>query len=140
VAAFPAVSHVVQILDRADFDAAFALVLRGLPRYGVNWVGRKAWKEADRWDMTSAEAIAKGDRILVPGPWHEAEPAPPIPPRMVRALELYGQEGTLTGGLVRLKRDCPVFWSESMERETGQHSRQAAQIERDLWEYWRRAQ
>ena len=140
VAAFPAVSHVVQILDRAEFDEAFALVLRGLRRHGVDWKDREAWQESDKWDMTSEAAIAKGDRILVPGKVHPAEPAPIIPLRMLQALALFGQDGTAETGLRRLMRDCPAFWTESTDRETGQHSRQAALIEKDLFDCWRRAQ
>lgn len=140
VAAFPAVSHVVQILDRAEFDDALALVLRALPRHGVKWEDKKAWKSPDQWDHTSAAAVAKNDRILIPGVVHPAEAAPTIPPRMVRALGLYGQDGSVELGLVRLRRDWPGFWTESTDREAGQHSRQAAQMERDLWECWRRAQ
>jgi hypothetical protein len=140
VRAFPDVADLVQILDRAEFDAAFALVLRGLRRHGVEWRDREAWKESDKWDMTSPAAIAKGDRILVPGKVHPAEPAPIIPPRMKRALELFGQEGMVETGMRRLMRDSPTLWTSETERDSGQHGRQASQIERDLLDCWRRSQ
>lgn len=140
VAAFPAVAHLKAYLDRAEFDAALALVLKGIRRHGPAWEDREAWKESDTWDYHSAEAIALGDRIKIVGKVHAPEPAPTIPPRMVKALELFGQEFDFRTGLKRLYRDSPVYWDGSTERETGQHGRQAAQIERDLFLCWLRAQ
>jgi len=140
VAAFPAVSHVVQILDRAEFDAAFALVLRGLPRYGVEWRDREGWKDPDTWDWHSEEAVRLGDRIRVVGKIHPPEPAPVIPARMVRALELFGQTGLMEAGLRRLKRDSPALWTAETEHNPGDHGRIAGAIERELWDCWRRSQ
>ncbi len=140
IPAFPDVSHVVQILDRAEFDDAFALVLCGLPRHGIKWEDRPAWKAPDRWDMTSPEAIALGDRILVPGKVHEAEPAPVIPLRMLQALALFGYDGQAESGLLRLKRDSPNFWTGETEHSPGDHGRIAAAIDRDLYACWWRAQ
>ncbi|MGA8730292.1 MAG: hypothetical protein WB608_16175 [Terracidiphilus sp.] len=136
VAAFPAVSQIVEVIEKRQFHEQFTLVIHHLPRFGVEWKDREAYKDSDTWDYTSAEAIAKKERICIRGKIHPAEPAPTIAPRMVRALEQFGQAGVLSAGLKRLKRDCPAFWTEDTEWVTGQHGRQASALERDLWECW----
>ena len=139
-AAFPAVAHIKAILDRAEFDAALVLVLKGMARHKYwEWLDRKEYKESDSWDFHSAEAIALGDRIKVIGKTHPAEPAPTIPPRMLKALELFGQEGDFHMGLKRLWRDSPVFWTGDTERNPGDHGRIADQIDRSLFDCWKRA-
>ena len=134
VAAFPAVSHVVQILDRAEFDEAFAVVLRGLPRHGVKWEDREAWQDPGRYDFSGA------DRVWIEGPKHPAEPAPELPARMVKALALFGGAASVESGLLRLKRDSPAFWTGETEHNPGDHGRIASTIDRDLFECWKRAQ
>jgi len=128
------VSHIVQILDRADFDAQFALVLKGIRRHGWEWKDREAWRGGEKYDFSGPE------RVVIPGEVHPMESAPAISPRMLRALELFGQEGDFHTGLKRLYRDSPVYWTGDTERNTGDHSRLAGQIERELWAAWLRAQ
>jgi len=141
VAAFPAVSHIIQILDRAEFDSYFALVIKGLRRHGYDWQDREAWRECDKWDWHSPEALAHPDgRINLGGKIHAAEPAPAIPARMLKALELFGGEDDFKIGLRRLYRDWPGYWDGDTVRDTGQHSRQAALIEKDLLACWLRSQ
>jgi len=141
VPAFPDVSHIIQILDRAEFDSYFALVIKGLRRHGYDWQDREAWRECDKWDWHSPEALAHPDgRINLGGKIHAAEPAPAIPARMLKALELFGGEDDFKIGLRRLYRDWPGYWDGDTVRDTGQHSRQAALIEKDLLACWLRAQ
>ncbi len=139
VAAFPAVSHIIAILDRAEFDAQFAMILKSIRWHGWEWKDREAWKERDTWDFHSAEAVALGDRIRVIGKVHAAEPAPEIPPQMARALELFGQDGDFHTGLKRLWRDSPTLWTGDTERNIGDHSRMAALIDKDLYACWLRS-
>ena len=140
VAAFPAVAHLKAYLDQAEFDHWFSVVLVGMPKHGPDWKEVEAWKSADKWDFHSAEAIAKGDRILIPGIWHPAIPAPELPERMVKALGLFGDTGKMRDGLIRLNRDSPAFWTGDTERNIGDHSRLASLIRKDLYACWLRAQ
>lgn len=130
VAAFPAVSHIVAILDRDEYDLQVALVLRGIQRHGYKWLDRPGWRE---------EIFDEVERIHRPGPVHPPEPAPEIPLRMKRALELFGRQDDFREGLVRLWRDDPAFWTGETERETGQHGRQVNAIDKDLFACWLRA-
>jgi hypothetical protein len=139
VAAFPAVAHLKAYLDQAEFDHWFAVVLTGMPKHGPDWKEEEAWKSADKWDFHSAEAIAKGDRILIPGIWHPAVPAPELPERMVTALGLFGDTGKMRDGLIRLNRDSPAFWTGDTERNIGDHSRLASLIRKDLYACWLRS-
>jgi hypothetical protein len=139
VSAWPAVAQLVGIIERDEFDAALALVLKGIKRHGYDWQDREAWAEGDKWDYHSDEAKKLGDRIKIVGKVHPAEPAPAIPARMVKTLELFGRGGDFREGLKRIWRDDPFFWTGETERETGQHGRQVGQIERDLWACWLRS-
>ena len=139
IPAFPDVAHVVQILERVEFDAAFAVVLRGIPRHTVEWKDRNAYQDPGTWDMHSEAALKLGDRIFVPGKMHEAEPAPVIHPKMVKALGLFGADGDFHRGLRRLARDSPYFWDGDTTYKSGDHGRIAGQIERDLLDCWKRA-
>jgi hypothetical protein len=139
VAAFPAVSHLITILDRAEFDEQFITVLRGIRRHTWEWQDRPEYQEPDRWDISSPQAIARGEAILVAGKEHPAEPAPTLSPRMVKTLELFGRDGDFHSGLKRLWRDDPTFWTSETERNVGDHGRIAGQIDRDLFACWLRA-
>ena len=136
IAAWPAVSQIVEFIERDLFDAAFTLVLQGLKLHGCEWKDVEAWKESDTWDMTSAAAIKLNDRILVRGKIHPAIPAPKIPERMERALGSFGFTGKREDGLRRLLRDEPCFWDNLTSWKTGQHSIQSNAIARDLWAAW----
>ena len=141
VAAFPAVAHLKAYLDRAEYDAALALVLTGIRRHTWEWKDREAWQESVKWDWHSPEALAHPDgRIDIGSKIHAAEPAPTIPPRMVKALELFGEEDDFRLGLKRLYRDAPSLWTADTERNPGDHSSMAALIDKDLWAAWLRAQ
>ena len=98
IPAFPDVAHVVQILERAEFDAAFAVVLRGIPRHTVEWKDRNAYQDPGTWDMHSEAALKLGDRIFVPGKMHEAEPAPVIHPRWSKRWACSAPTGIFTAG------------------------------------------
>ena len=140
VAAFPAVSHIVQILQRAEFDAQFAMILKGIRDHGYEWKDLAGWKERDKKEFHSPEALAHPDGfILTVGKIHPPVPAPVIPPRMVKALELFGQDGEFHTGLRRLYRDSPTFWDGDTVRNIGDHSKLASLIDKDLFACWLRS-
>ena len=136
VSAFPAIAHIVQHVEEQQFHAElYGVLLKGLLRHGPRWEDIPAWQDPGQWDYTSAEAVAKKDRIWREGPRHPAESAPPLSERMRKAVKLFGH-GSFEVGMKRLKRDDPSFWDGETEITTGQHGRQASQVERDLWNCW----
>ena len=132
VAAFPAISHIVGYIERAQFDEQYLTILKHVRWHTVDWLDRPAYRDPEKYDWSGT------DRVVIEGTVHPAEPAPVIPARMQRALELFGS-GARRDGLVRLMRDHPNLWHEEQERETGQHSRQAALLEKDLLACWLRS-
>ena len=54
-------------------------------------------------------------------------------------LQVFGQEGDFHMGLKRLWGDSPVFWTGDTERNPGDHGRIADQIDRTLFDCWKRA-
>jgi len=137
IAAWPAVSQLVEFIERDLYDAALALVLTGLRRYGIEWKDREAYRTADKWDFHSPEALAHPDGRINRGGKHiPAEPAPKIPERMEKALCSFGFTGKREDGLRRLLRDHPYFWDDNTVWKTGQHGLQADTIDRDLWAAW----
>ena len=133
VAAFPAVAHLKAYLDQAEFDEQFAVILRGIPKHGPEWKDVEESWGPSKFDFSGPE------RVTIPGKHYPAEPAPAIPPRMVQALGLFGDTGRQRDGITRLYRDHPSTWTGETERKTGQHSRQAALIRRDLFACWLRS-
>jgi hypothetical protein len=130
IAAWPAVAQLVEFIEREAYLRALAVVLQGLPRHGAEWEDVPARQEANKYDYTGPE------RVVVPGKIHPAIPAPEIDSQMVSALKSFGQVGTLEAGLRRLLRDHPCFWNGDTEFQTGQHGRQVAMIDRDLYACW----
>jgi hypothetical protein len=128
ISAFPAPAHLVGYIEKARCADAFAMVLKGIPRFTTDWQAKQPWATRER----NAE-----DRLV--DVWHKGEPAPELSPKLTRTLELFGHVGTVKGGLVRLKRDHPAFWTGDTEFTTGQHGRQASAIERDFYQAWMEA-
>lgn len=134
IRAFPDIADIVDFIEKPRFHDALALALRGIAKHGVEWqdIPGRRWIEEDRSVFRSrAEGgPPKVEKVEMP------IPAPEMPARLKRTLELFGQTRELHWGLKRLKRDHPAFWTGDTEFETGQHGRQAAAIERDLYQCW----
>lgn len=126
VSAFPTVSHLVEYIEKPRFHEALGVVIRGLRVHGVGWERIPGQRHRDSED---AEWIIDKNPIELPE----------LPPRMVRALEIFGGGETMHAGLKRLKRDSPNFWTGDTEYVTGQHGRQASAIERDFYQCWMEA-
>lgn len=134
IRAFPDIADIVEYIERPRFHDALALILDGLRLFGPEWQDTKPWTEGDRWDYTSPEALAKNERLLVPGKVHPAIKAPEIPPRMVSALCIFGNSKGPYEGLQRLRRNHPNCGAGDFD--PGQGMRLGEQIERSLYACW----
>jgi hypothetical protein len=140
ISAWPAVAQIVEYVERRRFDAALAVVLSNLRKFGPEWKDIPAYKEGDRIRKYRDEVTRQiVEEVVEVGKTYPAEPAPVIQPRMQKALELFGRDGKRETGMRRLLRDHPAYWTGETERETGQHGRQADAIDKALFECWLRA-
>jgi len=134
IRAFPDLADIVDFIEKPRFHDAFALVLQGLAKHGVDWQRIPGMREV----APGHAAIRPDDPSTFVVLRDPVEP-PELPRRIIQALEIFGQIGTMRGGLVRLKRDHPVFWTGDTEFTTGQHGRQASMIEKELYQAWQEA-
>lgn len=84
---FPKAKDVLSAITIQQFSSDWTWLLRNLKRHGVDWHDRDpVYKE---WQRPTPDPM-----IVL----EEAEPAPPIPPRIKLAIELYAN-GSVTKGL-----------------------------------------
>jgi hypothetical protein len=134
IRAFPDIADIVDFIEKSRFHDTFALVLRGLAKHGVDWQ-----RIPGICELVPPYAVIDLENPASYRVTREPVEMPELPRRVIEALEIFGQIGTMKGGLVRLKRDHPAFWTSDTEFATGQHGRQASMIERDFYQCWQEA-